>query len=210
MERLPGSGSAVWPVLGYLTAAVFGLIGLLDGPDRLDLGLLAGCALLAGIVFVVLQRPAVLADSETLHLRGMVSTVHVPLAAVERIAVGRFLAVFAGDRRYVSPAVQRTLRAVIARPGGRSGADDGPAGRGGRGAGAGDAGTRQERVDVADLVEQRLGQLTEDARHRAGVRPLSDEQLALASGVRRTWSAGALAVVAGPAAALLVALLLLA
>lgn len=186
-ERLPGSGGRAWPVLGYLTAGAFAASALWDGPGGPDLALLAGCALIGGLVYVVLQRPAASVDPEALHLRGMLSTVHIPLAAVERVAVSRFLAVFAGERRYVSTAVQRSLSAVARRP------------RPGRGRGEDpDA----ERVSESDLVERRISQLAEEARVRAGVRLLSDEQLSLAAGVHRTWSAPTLALLAVPAALL--------
>ncbi len=195
-ERLPGGGSAAWPVVGYLVVAIFVVAALWDGFEALDLTVLAAGALLAGIVHVVLQRPAVGVDRDTVHLRGTLSTVHVPLAAVERVAVGRFLAVFAGEDRYVSPAVQRSVRAVMGRgPRRRADREGTPPDR--------------ERFEPADLVERRILQLAEDARARAGVALLSDEQLALATGVRRTWSPVAIALLVVPAAALLLGILFL-
>lgn len=195
-ETLPRSGSRLWPVTGYATVAVFALLALADGLEVFDLPLLAACALVGALVFLVLQRPAVAVDRETLHLRGVLSEVHVPLAAVERAVVQRFLAVFAGERRYVSTSVQRSLRAVMGRR---------PAGE----RRPGSAGTPDRpAVDEADLVEQRISQLADEARARAGVRRLSDEQRALAAGVRRTWSPAALALVAVPSLVLVAALLL--
>ena len=38
------------------------------------------------------------------------------------------------------------------------------------------------------FVEERLQQLAEDARSKQGIRLMSDEQLALAEGVRREWA----------------------
>lgn len=193
-ERLPRSGSLVWPVVGYVTVGLFVLLALVDGFEALDLTVLAACSLAGGLVFVLLQRPVAAVDAETLHLRGALSTVHIPLAAIERVAVSRFLAVFAGERRYVSTSVQRSVRALMGR---RPRASRAP------------ATTEPERLVVteADLVEQRISQLAEDARARGGVRRLSDEQLALAAGVHRTWSAAAVALLAVPTGLLLVAVL---
>ncbi len=192
-ERLPRSGSTLWPALGYVTAAVFAWVALSDGFEPLDLTVLAACALLGGVVFAVLQRPAATVDPETLHLRGMVSTTHIPLAAVERVSVGRVLAVFAGERRYVSPSVQRSMRSVMGRtPRDRKQPADRPV------------------VSEADLVEERLRRLAEEARARAGVGLLSDDQRALADGALRTWSGPVIALIAVPAAVLVVLLVVLA
>lgn len=195
-ERLPRTGNRLAPLLGYAVVAILAGAALADGPDRPDLVPLAAALLVVAATTVVYLRPAVELDEETLHLRRMLSTVEVPLAAVEKAVVGRFLAVFAGDRRYVSTTVHRTLRAVV----GRRGAE-----------GAGAAGALRagaQAATEADLVEQRIARAAEDARRRHGVALLSQEQLALAAGVRRTWSLPAIAILVLPLVLLVAALLL--
>lgn len=199
-QPLPGSGNRLWPVLAYLVAALLLVGTLLDGPDRGDLVVLAVSLLVVGVATVVYLRPAVAIEDDTLHLRQMLSDVRVPLAAVERASVGRFLAVFAGERRYVSTTVHRSLRSAM---GARRGTGAGAAGAGG----AGGAAAAGPSLSEADVVEQRIADAVEAARARHGVRPFSDEQLALARGVRRTWSPAAVAALAVPAVLLVLALL---
>lgn len=189
VERFPSSGSRVLPALGLVAAAVFVVLALVDGWDATDLVVLSLAAWASTVIGVLYLRPAVWATEDELVLRTMLSTVTIPLAAVERSAVGRFLVVFAADQRYVSTTVTRSLRSLL---GGKRrgiaalGAKVGTGGDSGQDAVAGD-------ISDADLVEGKLARLTEDARARAGVRNNSDEQRALAAGVRRTWSVPAIA-----------------
>lgn len=194
-ERLPSTGNRLWPVLGYVVVVLLVGGSLVDGLDRLDLVAVAAGLLVVGATTVVYVRPAVELDDETLHLRRMLTTVEIPLVAVEKAVVTRFLAVFAGDRRYVSTTVNRTLRAVIGHR---------KVERGGSPTGAAAAHTPTE----ADLVEERISRAAEDARHRHGVALLSDEQLALAAGVRRTRSLLAIAMLVVPLVLLVASLLL--
>lgn len=199
-ERLPRTGTRLWSVVGYAAALVLLVGALAGGLGRGDLPGVALALLVAGATTVVYVRPAVELDDEDLHLRRMLSTVSIPLAAVEKSVVTRFLAVFAGERRYVSTTVQRSLRSVVgARPGREVGT----------GSASRVAGGSVDPVvaSEADLVEERIAQAAEDARRRHGVALLSDEQLALAAGVRRAWSWPAVAAVGAPLALLVVALL---
>ena len=137
-----------------------------------------GFACFGALVWAAMLRPRVMATPETLVLRNMLSTFRIPFAAVEQIAVRQVLAVRAGDKRYVSPAVGRSWRQSI---------------RSGR---AEPATPVVATENYPTFVENRLHQLAEDARARAGVSMLSDEQLALAAGVRRDWSWPVVALVA--------------
>ncbi|MCW2850337.1 MAG: hypothetical protein JWM84_1, partial [Nocardioides sp.] len=81
-----------------------------------------------------------------------------------------------GNRRYVSPALGKSRRA-LRRP------VDGRAARAERTPTSPD---RVLDVDYADFVENRIRQRMEDARAARGIRPGSREQVALASEVRRS------------------------
>ena len=48
-----------------------------------------------------------------LVLRNMLSTIHLPLAAIEEIAVQQVMAVRVGGKRYVCAGVGRTLRQAM-------------------------------------------------------------------------------------------------
>lgn len=133
-------------------------------------------SIFAGLLFwAAILRPTVTATGETLLLRNMLEDVRIPLAAVEEHAVRQVLAVRAGEKRYVGTGVGRSLKAST-------------------------IGTRAERVaersggtaqviHPADFVEARIADLAAQARERARVQRYSEEQVALAAGVRRsrTW-----------------------
>ena len=150
---------------------------------------LAG-VLVAGLAWASMLRPALGVDGDALVMRGMVDTVRIPLAAIEQVVVRQVLAVRAGDRRYVSPAVGKSRRAVV-----RGDRHGGPAIQPGR------------DIDPADFVEERIRRLAEDARTARGIRLMSDEQVALGRDVRRRWDWPVLALLAVPAVLLAVSLL---
>lgn len=173
-EVMPRTGTRLVPGLVLLAGLVAVLAGALDGPDRVDLLVLGAVLAVGTSVGLVYVRPAVVVRGDDVELRSPLASTTIPLAAVERVTVSRFLAVFAGERRYVSTTVSRPLRGLVrgtARPA-AEGAGDVP----------------WSSMTEADLVEQRLSRLAEDARARAGVRLLSDEQLALAQRAERRWS----------------------
>jgi hypothetical protein len=130
------------------------------GPAAVLVGVLAWASTL---------RPALVVDDGVLVLRNMLDTVRVPLAAIEQLAVRQVLVLRCGDKRYVSSAVGRSWRQAMksSRPGDS------------------DKSRLRASMSEADLVEERLHRLMEDARASAGVTSYSDEQLALAEDVRR-------------------------
>lgn len=129
--------------------------------------------LVAALVWAAVLRPRVWATREHLVLRGMVDTVHVPLASIEEVVVRQVLALRAGGKRYVSPAVGRSRRSMVL-------AERPPRGT--------PKPARPDLVDYPDFVEERIRQLADEARQRAGVARRSPEQAALAAGVRREWA----------------------
>ncbi|GAA1965377.1 hypothetical protein GCM10009798_27090 [Nocardioides panacihumi] len=104
---------------GATNGRVTGVMGLAIGLVVLLIGVFHASAvwviagLLAGLVsWMVLLRPRVGTRGTDLVLRGIVSTVVVPLASIENIALRQVLAVWAGGRRYVSAAVGHTYREI--------------------------------------------------------------------------------------------------
>jgi len=114
--------------------------------------------------------PRLSVTADDLVMRNMVETVRVPLAAIEGLAVRQVLAVRAGDRRFVSTAVGKSWRKAMV--------GDKPSTRK-------DADMPITEIDYVDYVEQEIRNRMERARAAAGIRLLSDEQLALAAGIRR-------------------------
>ena len=164
-EFRPTSGR-VMGVVGLLVCAVVVVYGVLtDGFPAAWIWI----ALVIGVlVWSSSLRPGVAATSSHLVLRNMLSTVSVPLAAIEQVVVGQVLAVRVGEKRYVSPAIGKSWRQAI---------------KGNR-----RTPTATSETPYPVFVEERISRLASDARDQAGVALLSDEQLALASDVRRTWA----------------------
>jgi hypothetical protein len=169
VERFHPTSGRITVVLVLLLAGVMVVLGVAD-PGSVGAPVMAGALLAAVLAWASMLRPALWATDDELVMRNMLETVHVPLAAVEQLAVRQVLAVRAGDKRYVSTVVGRPWRKVV-RSGGSGGtpADGVPA----------------PDLPYADFVEQRLRELMAEARDAAGVSALSDEQVALAADVRR-------------------------
>lgn len=171
----PTSGRITGAIALALVTAIV-LIGLLDQEQGFPPVVMWVSLVIGVIVWAAMLRPRLWVTTSDVVLRNMFSTVRVPLVAVEQIAVRQVVALRAGDRRYVSPAIGKSWRQTL-----RASKEPKP-------------GATQS---YPAFVEGRLHQLTEEARAKAGVTLLSDEQVALADGVRRTWAwpeLGALAV----------------
>ena len=170
VERFDPTSGRVAAVLVLVLAGVVVVAGTVD-TGSVPLPVMAGAALAAVLAWASMLRPALWATTEHLVMRNMLETIHVPLAAVEQLAVRQVLAIKVGEKRYVSTVVGRPLRKAMRthRSGSTPVEDAAPA----------------PGLPYADFVEQRLHQLMEEARTAAGVESLSDEQLALAADVRR-------------------------
>mgnify|MGYP000970554175 CR=1 FL=1 len=154
-------------------------------------------AALAGVlIWAAMLRPRVGLTGSTLVLRNMFETVHLPLAAVEQLAVRQFLAVRVGERRYVSSALGHSMRSLVW-----------SAAKEKRGSGLRTP-EQVTELKYAEIVEQQIRAATEEARAVAGVSLMSDEQLALAAGVRRDRAWLELGLTLGLAAVLVLAVLL--
>lgn len=177
------------PLVGYValvlaagTVAV-AVIGRDEGVPS-TLGWIGG--LVAVLVWSSMLRPRLWVTRSDLVMRNMLDTVAVPLAAIEQIAVRQVLAVRVGEKRYVCPAVGKSWRQNLkagrarpteAMPGVNPPAETVPPVQPG-----------EATTSYADFVEARLHHLAEEARAKAGIALMSDEQLALADGVRRHWA----------------------
>ena len=161
----PTSGRFVGTTGVGVAVAVLVLI-VVDAHDEQTVAYAAGAALVAGACWALLLRPRVGLTEDTLVVRQVLRTVHLPLAAIDRLTVSQVLAVWAGGRRFVSPALGKPLRRVVreARPGGTpSRHDDEPSGR---------------SMPYVDFVEERIRQQRADvirvqqaAAERAGDAP---------------------------------------
>ena len=109
VERFTTWGSRVVGGLGLALVALVVVLGIPGVGQTYPPVVYAGCALAALGIWVALLRPAVMVDSDHLVLRNPLSTVRVPLAAIEQVVVRQWLAVSAGDKRFTSSGVGRSM-----------------------------------------------------------------------------------------------------
>lgn len=146
----------------FVVLAIF-----VSDPGAMPVPLAAGVALFGVLAWASMLWPRVSLTADDLVLRTMVEHQRLPLAAIEELAVRQVMAVRVGDKRYVSSALGRPLRKAMG------------------------IGVRKDKdkatgeVEYVDHVEQQIRDRMEQARSAAGVGLLTDEQLALAAGVRR-------------------------
>ena len=179
----PTNGRFVGAVGLIGALAVFVVAVLEDAP----LWLLGLSALVAVLVWASVLRPGVRIVGDELELRNMLTTSGIPLAAIEEVVVRRVLAVRAGDRRFVSPAISRTLRQTLRpKPGSLV-------------ANKGDDLVALAAASYPDFVEHRIRQAVADHRARLGIRARSVDQQALGAAIRseRAWPELAALVAAG-------------
>ncbi len=181
VERFQPTGGRFFGYLGLSTAAVIVVLAVVARSTGTALGIAILAVLGALLSWMVLLRPALWRTSGDLVMRNMTSTDRIPLAAIDTVVVTQVLAVFAGGKRYVSPAVGYTVRQTV-----RSRSRSAEATRSEGGA----TGSHQ------DFVEARLNHLAQDSRDRLGIAKGSPEQQALLADVRHSWAWPELAGVA--------------
>ncbi len=116
----PTSGRFVGTTGIVVAVAVLVLI-VFDSHDEDTVSYGSGVVLAGVACWALLLRPRVGLTEDTLVVRQVLRTVHLPLVAIEQLAISQVLAVWVDGRRFVSPAIGKPLRRVVreARPGGR-------------------------------------------------------------------------------------------
>ncbi len=170
-EQFTVLSSRVFGVLGLALVAVFLVLGLTGLGGDYHPAAYAIAGLVGALIWVTVLRPAVAIEGDRLVLRNAFSTVHIPLAAIEQVAVRRWLAVLVGDRHYTNSGISRTRRQGVR--------DDQHADV---------TGLEISLLSYGAIVERRIYKRAEDARMMQGVALYSDEQEALAADVRRHWA----------------------
>lgn len=187
VERFTVWSSRIIGIIGLVGVAValaFGVPGIGQAYDPVVYPI---CGLVGVVLWTMLLRPAAAVVGDRLVLRNPLSTLSIPLAAIEQVAVRQFLAVRVGDRRYANASVGRSRRQGLR--------DD-------------QKGDELTDLSYGGLVEHRIGRLAEEARTLQGIALYSDEQEALAADVRREPAWVEIGLLAGLALALVVTLFL--
>ena len=152
--------------IGIVVVLAVIVVSVVDGSQGPDVAIILAAAFFGILIWAAMLRPRVGVSEEVLVLRNMVSEAEIPLASIEQLVLRQVLAVRAGDRRFVSPAIGRTLRSIRKQG----------------------AAPPDPLANYADFVEERIRTRMEGARARSGIALMSDEQLALGSAVRRVWA----------------------
>lgn len=172
VERFRPTSGRVMGGLGEALALAGVVSGLTTGTPVL----VAGSVLLGALVWAAMLRPRLQVEGEELVLHNMVETVRLPLASVEEIVVRQVLAIRAGERRFVSPALSRSRRALWRdRQSAGPVLPDADPGR-----------AHPASRDYATFVEERLRHLVAEARERVGLTRTSELPPELAARITRT------------------------
>jgi hypothetical protein len=170
VERFPSTSGRIPAVICLATAGIVLVLAIWprDTGTPLGVALVAGFAIV--LIWVVMLRAAVMVTAHDLVLRNMLLTFRIPLAAINKVVITQVLAIYAGEKRYVSPAIGYTLRQTVRSRAPRRRSDD-------------------EKVvghTAQDFVEERIRYHMREARERQRIVEGSPEQLALAERVRRS------------------------
>ncbi|MGN0063211.1 MAG: hypothetical protein ACI379_03125 [Nocardioides sp.] len=195
VERFPTTAGRVTGVLTLFVGVVLLVIGTVDPDYRFAPWALAAIVLAMVLAWAAMLRPALwVVDEETLVLRGMLDTAHVPLAGIDEVNVRQVLAVRAGRRRFVSAAVGRSRR-TITRPASLKDA-------------SAESAEQHGRVEYGLFVETRLRELVAAAHRRGGFDPFSEEHDEASARAVRRWDALPLGLLGAACSGLVLALLL--
>lgn len=162
LEWFQSGSSKIWGTLCLALAAVVLVFAII----ATSLPVALGAVLFGQLAYASMLRPRIGLTTDDLVLRGMYSSVQVPLPAIDNVVITRTFAARVIDKDYVSPAIGRSFRDIARR-------DRMPA---------------ETRGKYADLVEQRITARIADARAMSGVPQGSDGQVALADSVERRWA----------------------
>jgi hypothetical protein len=181
----PTNGRAMG-VLGIVLCGVLAVAFVTSAGAGTAVPATLACAFAGLLVWAAMLRPSVWATSDELRMRTMFETVEIPLASIDLVLVRRYLLVRSGGRRYICPAISRSLRKTVRSEMKWSGGGGNllmpgvAADAGGRSSVVQDAGAQQD-VAYPDFVEQQIQQLARNDRAKRGIEERSEEEYELGS-----------------------------
>ena len=201
VEKFARNGGQVVAGFGALVVVAM-LVGWAVDPGQVAFWVVPLALVIAMVIWTSTLRPRVLVQGSSLVLRNMLTTVRIPLAAIEEFAVRQVLAVRAGDQRYVCAGAGRTLRQAM------KGSAMQRAREQVHGLRAEIAPVVEPGVTYADYIELRLRELIKEDRARRGLTATSPELDELAAQARREPAWPEIAGLAGSVAFFVLAVLL--
>jgi hypothetical protein len=202
VEKFAPNGGTVIAVIGAVLSLGFVAAWAVD-MDEVPLWVPAVALFGAVVVYLSTVRPRVRVEGRELVLRNMLSTIHLPLAAIEEVAVQQVMAVRAGGKRYVCAGVGRSLRQAMKGSALQKAREQ----AGGLRGEIAKAQVREPGMNYADFVEIRVQELVNEDRMRRGIARFSPEADELAKQVRREWAWPELVALVATAAFFVVGLL---
>jgi hypothetical protein len=204
----PTNGRALG-ALGLALCVFVAVVFVLSAAPHVAVPGVLACTFAGVLVWLAMLRPGVSATDSELRMRTLFESVSIPMASIESVVVRRYLLVRSGGRKYICPAISRSLRKTV-----RSEMKWRPAQLMSPGAaleriGDGVSTDLKEPHDLAyaDFVEQRIAQLAANDRARRGIENRSEEEYALGSQVVRRPARLELALLVALAVAFVVALI---
>lgn len=189
VHRFRASNGRVLGVLGVVVCVVVAGALVLSEPTHVVVPGVLACGFALALVWMAMLLPSVSATDSDLHLRNLFESVSIPLASIDTVTVRRYLLVRSGGKRYICPAISRSLRKSVraemkwrAQP--MMSASNVLDRIGAGPDGAPDA-ARGQDLAYADFVEQRIQQLASYDRARRGIEERSEEEYDLGSHVVR-------------------------
>lgn len=161
----PASNGRATGIGGLVLAAVVAIYAVAGVDQSVGFPLLALAFLVAVLTYAAVLRPRVALSDDELMLRQMFGTTWIPLAAIQDVTVRQMTIIRVADRKYDTPALARPRTSMRQRL--RWAAPD---------------------LTATDHLAERIDKAMISARKRAGVQEWSDEQAALAAGIRSQWS----------------------
>jgi hypothetical protein len=180
-------------VLGLLMAVVVAVLCVVSGSAHVAVPGVLACAFAGLLVWSALLRPGVSASGDHLHIRTLVESYSIPLAAIDTVVVRRYLLVRAGGKKYICPAISRPLRKTVRAELKWKGSPQvlAPGLQLNESLGSLETEASQRGHDIAypDFVENQITILAESARARRGIAARSEEEYELGSQVvrRKAW-----------------------
>jgi hypothetical protein len=184
LQRFRSTNGRVMGVLALCLCVALAAVFVTSAPAGTAVSAVLGCAFAGLVVWAAMLRPAVAATSDELRMRTMFETVEIPLASIDTVMVRRYLLIRSGGRKYICPAISRSLRKTVRAEmkwsgGGGNLLMPGMGADRGGGSPAPDAGS--DVLAYPDFVEQQIQQLARNDRARRGIEERSEEEYELGS-----------------------------
>lgn len=197
IQRFSATSGRVVGTFAVVFSIGIAVVALFDSQGERSYTTVALALFFAAAAWSAMVRPRVELNGSNLVLRNMLETVTVPLPAIESVTVRQVLVVFAGERRFTSPAIGRSRRQLH-----REGLKTGGGGPAQMMGSLPAMPVPTEKPDSAStsyalFVQDRIRARVSDALAREGIRARSAEQARFAGDIVRRPAVGEIIALVG-------------